>query len=133
MQLKFCPLACSSIVILKIAPVYWAELFKASLRGQLLSVLRLYYQIRTLVFFVEKNERSFCNAKASHIFFNKKYWPISDSNIYNFNETLTNDIVSFKTTGPRLFDFKVTGYRYTQSREATLSFLFLSLHLRISS
>ena len=59
--------------------------------------------------FCWKNERSFCTAKAYHIFqqkilecksffhfFNKKYWHISDINIWNLNETLTNDVVSFE-------------------------------------
>ena len=35
-------------------------------------------------------------------FFNKKYWQISDINIWNFNETLTNDVVSFEQPGPGL-------------------------------
>ena len=35
----------------------------------------------------------------SHIF-NKKYWHISDINIWNLNETLTNDIVSFERLDP---------------------------------
>ena len=38
--------------------------------------------------FCWKNESSFCNAKASHIFFNKKYWHVWDINVWNFNETL---------------------------------------------
>ena len=33
-------------------------------------------------------------------FFNKKYWSISDINIRNFNETLTNSVVSFEHLGP---------------------------------
>ena len=33
-------------------------------------------------------------------FFNKKYWYISDINNRNFNETLTNNIVSFEQPGP---------------------------------
>ena len=37
--------------------------------------------------------------KASQ-FFDKKYCQISDINIWNFNETLTNDVVSFKQLGP---------------------------------
>ena len=32
-------------------------------------------------------------------FFNKKYWHISDINVGNFNETLTNDVVSFEQPG----------------------------------
>ena len=46
-------------------------------------------------FFVEKNERSFCSQ-----FFNKKYWHISDTDVWNFNETLTNDVVIFEQSGP---------------------------------
>ena len=45
-------------------------------------------------FLVEKM-RSFCSAKASHIFTTKKRH-ISNSNIKNFNEMLTNDAVSFE-------------------------------------
>ena len=37
---------------------------------------------------------------ASLIFFNKKYWHILDINVCNFNETLTNDVVSFEQPGP---------------------------------
>ena len=32
--------------------------------------------------------------------FNKKYWHISDSNVWNFNETLTNDIIKFEQSDP---------------------------------
>ena len=39
------------------------------------------------------------NESFSH-FFNKKYWHISDINVWNFNETLTNDVVSFEQPGP---------------------------------
>ena len=35
-------------------------------------------------------------------FFNKKYWQILDSNFWKFNETLTNDVVSFEQPGPVL-------------------------------
>ena len=38
--------------------------------------------------------------KAFHIFFNKKYWHISDINVWNFNETLTNNVVSFDQPDP---------------------------------
>ena len=67
-----------------------------------------------MIFFVEKNERSFCTtknessfctAKASQCkrfsyFCNKKYWRISDISIWKVNEMLTNDIVSFEQLGP---------------------------------
>ena len=33
-------------------------------------------------------------------FFQQKYWYISDTNFRTFNETLTNDIVSFEQPGP---------------------------------
>ena len=32
-------------------------------------------------------------------FFQQKYWQISDINILNFNDTLTNDVVSFEQPG----------------------------------
>ena len=35
-------------------------------------------------------------------FFNKKYWHIWDINCWNFNVTLTNNIVSFEQPGPGL-------------------------------
>ena len=35
-------------------------------------------------------------------FFRQKYWRISDINVWNFNETLTNDVVSFEQPGPEL-------------------------------
>ena len=35
-------------------------------------------------------------------FFQQKYWHIWDINVWNFNETLTNDIVSFEQPGPDL-------------------------------
>ena len=33
-------------------------------------------------------------------FFQHKYWHISDINGWTFNETLTNDVVSFEQLGP---------------------------------
>ena len=53
-----------------------------------------------LIFFAEKNVSSFCTAKASHIFFSKKLLHICVSLDVNFNESLTNDIVSFEQLGP---------------------------------
>ena len=46
---------------------------------------------------------SFCTAKATHIFFSKKYQNICVSLDVNFNESLTNDIVSFEQLGPDIF------------------------------
>ena len=36
-------------------------------------------------------------------FFQQKYWHIWDINVWSFNETLTNDIVSFEQPGPGRF------------------------------
>ena len=52
-----------------------------------------------LVFFA-KNVSSFCTAKATHIFFSKKFQHICISLDVNFNESLTNDVVSFEQLGP---------------------------------
>ena len=38
--------------------------------------------------------------KSFSIFFNKKYLHISDINVWNFKEMLTNDVVSFEQPGP---------------------------------
>ena len=46
---------------------------------------------------------SFCSAKATHIFFSKKFQHICVSLDVNFNESLTNDIVSFEQLGPELY------------------------------
>ena len=43
---------------------------------------------------------SFCTAKATHIFSAKKFQHICVSLDVNFNELLTNDIVSFEQLGP---------------------------------
>ena len=43
---------------------------------------------------------SFCTAKATHILFSKKFQHICVSLDLNFNESLTNDIVSFEQLGP---------------------------------
>ena len=53
-----------------------------------------------LIFFAEKNVSSFCTAKATHIFFSKKFQHICISLNVNFNESLTNDVVSFEQLGP---------------------------------
>ena len=43
---------------------------------------------------------SFCGAKATHIFFSEKFQHICLSLDVNFNESLTNDVVSFEQLGP---------------------------------
>ena len=37
-------------------------------------------------------------------FFQQKSWSISDINILNFNEMLTNDVVSFEQPGPESYN-----------------------------
>ena len=51
------------------------------------------------IFFAEKHVSA--TAKATHIFFSKKYQHICVSLDVNFNESLTNDVVSFEQMGPR--------------------------------
>ena len=43
---------------------------------------------------------SFCTAKATRIFFSKNFQLICVSLDVNFNESLTNDVVSFEQLGP---------------------------------
>ena len=42
----------------------------------------------------------FCAAKATHIFFSKKFQHICVSLDVNFNKSLSNDVVSFEQLGP---------------------------------
>ena len=35
-------------------------------------------------------------------FFQQKYWQIQYINVWKFNETLTNDVVSFEQPGPEV-------------------------------
>ena len=58
------------------------------------------FNIQYFEFFAEKNVSSFCTAKATHIFFSKKFQHICVSLDVNFNESLTNNIVSFEQLGP---------------------------------
>ena len=52
------------------------------------------------IFFAEKNVSSFCTAKSYSHFFSKKFQHICVSLDVNFNESLTNDVVSFEQLGP---------------------------------
>ena len=38
-------------------------------------------------------------------FFQQKNWHISDINVWNFNETLTNNVISFEQQGPGLWQY----------------------------
>ena len=53
------------------------------------------------VFLLEKNVSSFCKCKNySHFFFSKNISIYAVRNDYSFNDTLSNDIVSFEQLGP---------------------------------
>ena len=56
--------------------------------------------------FVEKMKKTFAIQKLLTFFSTKKYWGIWDINVWNFNETLTNDVVSFEQQGPVVWDNK---------------------------
>ena len=64
-----------------------------------------------LIFFAEKNVSSFCTAKSTHIFFSKKFQHICVSFDVNFNESLTNDVVSFEQLGLERYSFTSLGRR----------------------
>ena len=70
----------------------------SSLRGQLIKCFTTLFP-NTLIFFVEN---------ISHLYFltlfskKEKNWHISDTNIRNFNEMLTNDVICFEQLGPEL-------------------------------
>ena len=69
-----------------------------------------------LIFFAEKMWVAF--AKATHIFFSKKFQHICVSLDLNFNESLTNDVVSFERLGP---------YYYVYTRWLLVFQVFVSL------
>ena len=54
--------------------------------------------------FCRKNERSFCTAKASHIFSTKNIGIFQILTFEILNETLTNKVVSFEQPGPDLLE-----------------------------
>ena len=56
----------------------------------------------TDIFFFLKKWEKLLHCKSFSHFFDKKYWHNWDINIWNFNETLINDIVSFEQLGPVL-------------------------------
>ena len=70
----------------------------SSLRGQLVKCFKTLLP-NTLIFFVEKTREAFALQKLL-TFFQQKYWHILDISILKFNETFTNDVVSFEQPGP---------------------------------
>ena len=53
-------------------------------------------------YFAEKNVSSFCKRKSYSHFFSKNISKFAICNGQSFNDTLTNDIVSFEQFGPDL-------------------------------
>ena len=68
-----------------------------------LSVLPLYNQIHWN--FLSKKWEKLLHCKSFSQFFNKKYWHIREINFRKFNETLTNDVISFEQPGPAVCRF----------------------------
>ena len=64
-------------------------------------------------FFCWKNERS---CKSFSHFLNKKYWHIWDINVWNLNETSTNNVFSFEQPGPEVYK---TGKKYSVNPQRT--------------
>ena len=62
----------------------------------------MYYDFMTKYteIFCLKSERSFCTAKASHSFPTKNIGMSEKLTYEKFNETLTNEVVSFEQPGP---------------------------------
>ena len=54
-------------------------------------------------------------AKATHIFLNKKFQHICISLDVNFNESLTNDVVSFEQFGPDIYE--ISGFIFLKSKK----------------
>ena len=55
-----------------------------------------------LIFLLKKMREAFALQNLL-TFFQQKYWPILDTGIRKFNETLTNDIVSFEQPAPCVY------------------------------
>ena len=75
----------------------------------------MFLQLYNFIIFVNKMREAFALPKVQKLltfFFNKKYWCISDINNRNFNETLTNDVVSFTQPGPDLLYRTISGTIY---------------------
>ena len=89
------------------------------------SVLQLYNQIHWN--FLLKKWEKLLHCKSFTHFFNKKYWNIWDINIWNFNDTLTNNVVSFEQPGPDVLVFAL------KKVGRSVGWLFLGLTARWDS
>ena len=57
-------------------------------------------------------------------FLNKTFWHFSDINVWNFNETLTNDVISFEQPAPGLYPLSYRGSSWARKYN-TMRFLIL--------
>ena len=81
----------------------WAQLFKTGLLVvKMLTVLVFKVQYLIYSYFCCKNVSSFCKCKSYSHFFSKNISLYAIFNDQNFNNTLTNDIISFEQLGPGL-------------------------------
>ena len=65
------------------------------------------------VFLLKKMWVAFENAKATHIFFSKNISIYAIFNDQSFNDTFTNDIVSFEQLSPDKVTYTIVKYRET--------------------
>ena len=79
---------------------------RARLEVNSLSVLQLNNQIHW--YFLSKKWEKLLHCKSFSHFFDKKYWHIWVINVWNFNVSLTNDIVSFEQPDPDARKAKIT-------------------------
>ena len=66
------------------------------------------------------------------IFFQQKYWHILDVNVRNFNETVTNDVISFEQPGPaNYFQLMISGTLLTIKKCSLCTFPILLIRARL--
>ena len=70
----------------------------SSLRGQLVKSFTTLLP-NTLILSLKKLDKPL-HCRSFSLFFNKTYWRILNINVSNFNETLTNVVVSFEQLNP---------------------------------
>ena len=63
-------------------------------------------------------------------FFNKKYWHIWEIDFWKFNETLTNDVVSFEQPGPELLPMIVYPFTFINNTNRYSSWTEEIQHVR---
>ena len=117
----------------------------SSLRGQVVKCFNYDFITKYTEIFCQKKWEKLLHCKSFSHFFNKKCWRISDINVWNSNETLTNDVVSFEQPGHGIFSSRSSDYGTTYSKvdlpaDATVTHMYSStvnrqkvLHMQASS